>query len=253
MKKVSVIIITKNEEKNIRGCLESVRWADEILLVDAFSGDATVQIAKEFAANIHQKEWEGFANQKAYALSLAKNDWVLSLDADEQISPQLKKEILALSEEEYSAFEILRENYFLNKKITTCGWNKDYQLRLFRKEKTKVTVHKLVHEGFVVEGKIKKLSAPMFHYTTASLEKMIGKINHYSSLHAEQNYANKKKITGLSILLHGVSAFLRPYISLKGYKDGMHGLLISFLNGLTTILNYAKLWELQKNKPREIE
>ncbi|MDP3682459.1 MAG: glycosyltransferase family 2 protein, partial [Ignavibacteria bacterium] len=83
--------------------------------------------------------------------------------------------------------------------------------------------------------------------------KMLWKINHYSSLHAEQNCASKKKITGLSILLHGVSAFLRPYISLKGYKDGMHGLLISFLNGLTTILNYAKLWELQRNKPRETE
>lgn len=251
MKNISVIIIAKNEEKNIRGCLESVRWADEIILVDAFSVDTTLEIAKEFTAKIYQKEWEGFADQKAYALSLAKNDWVLSLDADEQISPQLKEEILALNDETYSAFEIHRENYFLGKKITTCGWDKDYQLRLFRKEKTKVTVDKLVHEGFVVDGKIKKLSAPMFHYTTASLEKMIGKINYYSTLHAEQNAGSNKKITGLSILLHGVSAFLRPYISLKGYKDGMHGLLISFLNGLTTILNYAKLWELQKNKPRE--
>lgn len=253
MKNVSVIIITKNEEKNIRGCLESVRWANEILLVDAFSNDTTVEIAKEFTANIHQKEWEGFANQKAYALNFAKNDWALSLDADEQISPQLKEEILALTDKPYSAFEILRENYFLNKKITTCGWGKDYQLRLFKKDKTEVTVDKLVHEGFVVDGQIKKLSAPMYHYTTASLEKMIGKINYYSSLHAKQNFVSKKKITGLSILLHGVSAFLRPYISLKGYKDGMHGLLISSLNGLTTILNYAKLWELQKNKPRETE
>lgn len=251
MKNISVIIIAKNEEKNIRGCLESVRWADEIIVVDAFSSDATVEIAKEFTTNIHQKEWEGFANQKVYALDLANNEWVLSLDADEQISSQLKDEILALSEEEYSAFEILRENYFLGKKITTCGWDKDYQLRLFRKNKTKVTVDKLVHEGFLVEGGTKKLYAPMYHYTTASLEKMIGKINYYSTLHAEQNSTSKKKITGLSILLHGISAFLRPYISLKGYKDGMHGLLISFLNGLTTILNYAKLWELQKNKPRE--
>jgi len=251
MKNISVIIIAKNEEKNIRGCLESVRWADEIIVVDAFSSDATVEIAKEFTSHIYQKDWEGFANQKAYALGLANNKWVLSLDADEQISPQLKKEILALNDEERSAFEILRENYFLGKKITTCGWDKDYQLRLFRKEKTKVTVDKLVHEGFLVEGEPKKLYAPMYHYTTASLEKMIGKINYYSSLHAEQNIVSKKKITGLSILLHGVSAFLRPYISLRGYKDGMHGLLISFLNGLTTILNYAKLWELQRNKPRE--
>ena len=251
MKNISVIIIAKNEEKNIRACLESVRWADEIIVVDAFSSDATVEIAKEFTSCVYQKEWEGFAKQKAYALTLVHNDWVVSLDADEQVSIQLKEEILAIDEGESSAFEILRENYFLGKKITTCGWDKDYQLRLFRKEKTKVTVDKLVHEGFLVEGEPKKLYAPMYHYTTASLEKMIGKINYYSSLHAEQNIVSKKKITGLSILLHGVSAFLRPYISLKGYKDGMHGLLISFLNGLTTILNYAKLWELQKNKPRE--
>lgn len=251
MKNISVIIIAKNEEKNIRGCLESVNWADEIIVVDAFSSDATVEIAKEFTSCVYQKKWEGFAIQKAYALTLAHNNWVLSLDADEQISIQLKEEILAIDEGESSAFEILRENYFLGKKITTCGWDKDYQLRLFRKEKTKVTVDKLVHEGFLVDGKTKRLSAPMYHYTTVSLEKMIGKINYYSSLHAEENYASKIKITGLSILLHGISAFLRPYVSLKGYKDGMHGLLISFLNGLTTILNYAKLWELQKNKPRE--
>jgi len=253
MKNISVIIITKNEEKNIRGCLESVLWADEIILVDAFSSDATVEIAKEFTEHIFQKEWAGFANQKAYALSLARNEWVLSLDADEQLSSQLSCEIQSLTDENVSAYEILRENYFLNKKITTCGWDKDYQLRLFKKGKTKVTVDKLVHEGFLVDGEIKKLSAPMFHYTTASLEKMIGKINYYSSLHAIENVASKKKITGLTIFLHGVSAFLRPYISLKGYKDGMHGLLISFLNGLTTILNYAKLWELQKNKARNIE
>ncbi|MFA6598488.1 MAG: glycosyltransferase family 2 protein [Ignavibacteriaceae bacterium] len=253
MKNVSVIIITKNEEKNLRGCLESVRWTDEIIVVDAFSSDATVAIAKEFTPAVFQKEWEGFAKQKAYALSLANNEWVLSLDADEQISPQLSEEILSLKEEDFSGYEILRENYFLKKKITTCGWDKDFQLRLFKKDKTKVTVDKLVHEGFLVDGEIKKLTFPVYHFTTASLEKMIGKINYYSSLYAVENYSRKKKITGLSILLHGVSAFLRPYFSLKGYKDGMHGLLISFLNGLTTILNYAKLWELQKNKSRKIE
>lgn len=251
MKNVSVIIITKNEEKNLRGCLESVRWANEIIVVDAFSSDATVAIAKEFTSKIFEKEWEGFAKQKAYALSLANNGWVLSIDADEQISPHLREEILSLNDETVSGYEILRENYFLKKKITTCGWDKDYQLRLFKKEKTKVTVDKLVHEGFLVDGEKKNLTFPMYHFTTASLEKMIGKINYYSSLHAIENSFSEKKITGLSILLHGVSAFLRPYISLKGYKDGMHGLLISFLNGLTTILNYAKLWELQKNKPRE--
>lgn len=251
MKNVSVIIITKNEEKNLRRCLESVRWAEEIIVVDAFSCDSTVAIAQEFTSKIFEKEWEGFAKQKAYALSLATNEWVLSLDADEQISSELKEEILSLTDEEIFGYEILRENYFLNKKITTCGWDKDFQLRLFKKDRTKVTLYKLVHEGFLVEGKLAKLTFPMYHYTTASVEKMITKINYYSSLHAIEHYSRKKKITGLSILLHGVSAFLRPYISLKGYKDGMHGLLISFLNGLTTILNYAKLWELQKNKPKE--
>jgi glycosyltransferase involved in cell wall biosynthesis len=253
MKNVSVIIITKNEEKNIRGCLESVRWADEIIVVDAFSSDATVEMAKEFTPLIYQREWEGFANQKAYALGLANNEWVLSLDADEQLSPQAKEEIFSLNDEDVSGYEILRENYFLQKKITTCGWDKDYQMRLFKKEKATVTTDKLVHEGFIVESKTKKLISPIYHYTTTSLEKMIGKINYYSTLHAVENYSKKKKITGLSILLHGISAFLRPYISLKGYKDGMHGLLISFLNGLTTILNYAKLWELQKNKQEKIE
>jgi len=248
MKNISAIIIAQNEEKIIRRCLESVAWVDELIVVDAFSSDATPEIAKEFTSHFYQNEWSGFANQKAYALGLAKNEWVLSLDADEQISPQLKEEILKIDEHGSNAgFEILRENYFLNKKITTCGWDKDYQLRLFRKSKTSVTIDKLVHEGFVVDGAIKKLSSPMYHYTTASLEKMISKINYYSSLHALEKKDEKKKITRFTILLHGISAFLRPYISLKGYKDGMHGLLISFLNCLTTTQNYAKLWEVKKN------
>ena len=247
MNKISVIIITKDEEKNISDCLKSVEWADEIIVIDAESNDKTVELAKIFTDKIFTKKWEGYVPQKKYALSLASNEWVLSVDADERITPELKNEILNLSPGNFAGYKIRRKNFLLGKEITSCGWGNDYQLRLFKKEKTDLT-DRLVHEGFTVDGKIGKLKNPMLHYTFSSFTEYFNKINYYTSLKAEELVKQKGKIGGWTIFSHTVSAFILFFINKHGFKDGVRGLIISLLHSVSTMLNYIKLWELQNKK-----
>ncbi len=244
MEKISVTIITKDEQQMIEDCLKSVCWADEIIVVDSGSKDATIELAKKYSCRIYVNEWKGFAAQKEYAMSLAKNDWVLSIDADERASCTLKDEIEKNDFSRFDGYFIPRENYFFKKHITTCGWQRDRQLRLFRKSKTKLT-SRLVHEGFEVDGVTGNLKSPIIHFTFNSIEKTISKINSYSTLEAMEKYKSKKNINGKTIFAHGVSSFLRSFISLRGYRDGVHGLMISIIDSMTTFLTYMKMWELQ--------
>ncbi len=155
--KISVTIITGNEEDNIRECLESVKWADEIIVVDSESSDKTVEIAKEYTDKVFIHKWEGYASQKNYALNLATNDWILSIDADERVTPDLAEEMINSSLDQHNGYKIRRENYFIGKKITGCGWGNDYQVRLFKKNRTKLS-NRLVHEGFIVDGSVSRAS-----------------------------------------------------------------------------------------------
>jgi hypothetical protein len=249
--KISVIIITGNEEKNIRDCLKSANWADEIIVVDSESTDSTVQIAKEFTDKIFIHKWEGYASQKSYALNLAKNEWILSLDADERVTKELADEIqnLNLSESKFDAYKIHRENYFIDKKITSCGWGDDYQLRLFKKSKTKLT-DRLVHEGFVVKGNVSQVKNSMIHYSYLNLKDGFKKINEYSTLEANEKYLNKR-VTGLSIVLKPIIAFLQHFVFRKGFTDGKHGLMVSLMHALTKLQVQMKMWELKKDKKYE--
>lgn len=244
MKNISVVIITKNEEDLIEECLKSTSWADEIILVDAESSDKTIEIAQKYTDKIFLNKWKGFSDQKSFAMDLANNEWVFSLDADERVSEELKREIEKLTPADENGFSIPRENYFLKKKITSCGWEKDSQVRLFRKSKTKLT-ERLVHEGFEVNGKVGQLKNTIIHYTFNSIEKTILKINNYSTLQALEKWRDKKNIKSFTIVLHGVSAFFRSFLSLRGYKDGIYGLMISIIHSMTTFLTYMKIWELQ--------
>lgn len=248
--KISVIIITKNEEKNIKECLESVKWADEIILVDSFSTDKTLEIAKNHTDKIFLKEWKGFAEQKKYALNQATNDWILSIDADERVSHQLKEKIESLLKteeiEKYDGFLIKRENYFLGKVIRGCGWGNDFQLRLFRKGKTDLT-KRLVHEGFVVNGPIGKIKEPMLHFSYQSFNDAINKINHYSTLEALEKFS-KKKVNAISILFTPLIYFFQHFIFRFGFIDGIHGFFVSLLHALTKFLVQLKIWELQHKR-----
>jgi glycosyltransferase involved in cell wall biosynthesis len=247
MNKISITVITKNEEKNISECLKSVAWADEIIVIDSESSDRTVELAKKFTDKVSIRKWEGYVPQKRFALSLAANEWVLSLDADERITSELKEEILNLSPGDFSGFKIKRKNFLMNKEITSCGWEKDYQLRLFKKEKTDLD-KRLVHEKFVTEGKFGTLKNPMLHFTFSSFEDYLAKINIYTSLKAQELFKKKKTVGAWTIFSHTVSAFFAFFFIRRGFKDGVYGLIISLLHSVSTMMNYIKLWELQNRK-----
>ncbi len=244
--KISVIIITKNEENNIGDCLESVQWADEIIIVDSESEDNTTEKASHYTQKIFTRKWEGYARQKQYALSLAANEWVLSLDADERVTTELRNEIEAGLDGSCDGYSISRRNYFLGKHITGCGWDNDYQLRLFKKSKTTVT-ERFVHESFKVDGTIGKLNSRIDHYSYRSLREAISKMNNYSTLEARQKYQNKK-VSPVDFILHPASAFLQYFIVRKGYRDGKYGLMVSLLHAMTNMQIYMKIWELRKRE-----
>lgn len=246
MNKVSVTIIAFNEADNIEDCLKSVQWADEIIVVDSGSSDATFEISKKYTDKVFFNKWEGFAKQKSFALSLANNNWVLSLDADERITPELKEEILNSDLSGADGYYIWRKNYFLDKAIKYCGWGSDYQLRLFRKDKTKLT-DRLVHEGFIVDGKTSSLKNKMIHLTHTDLKKTFSKINDYSTLEAEEKY-KRKNINGFTMILYPLIAFIQHYFFRKGFLDGVHGLMVSINHAMTKLQVYMKIWEINKVK-----
>lgn len=247
-RKISVIIITKNEEENITECLESVKWADEIVVVDSGSTDKTLELAGRFTGKIHFNKFTGYAAQKSYALSKAENEWVLSLDADERVTGELKDEILNLVDDKTDGFRIRRKNYFLGKEIKGCGWDNDYQLRLFRKSRTKLT-ERLVHEGFVVNGTVAKLKNPILHYSYRNFHDAMIKINNYSTLEAQEKY-KRKKITAFGILFRPLWDFFQYFVLRKGFRDGVYGLLVSIMHALTKTQTYIKIW-IMRNQDKD--
>jgi glycosyltransferase involved in cell wall biosynthesis len=241
--KISVVIITGNEENNIRDCLKSVTWADEIIVVDFESIDNTVNIAKEFTDKVFVHKWQGYSTQKTYALTLAKNDWILSLDADERVSENLAREILETDLSDHCGYYIKRDNYFLGKLIHGCGWGKDMQLRLFKKSQAKLS-DRLVHEKFIVNGSISKLKNSFSHYSYNNLNDAFYKINKYSTLEANEKAA-KKSVNLITILLGPPFYFLHHFIIRKGFLDGIYGIIISYLHMMTKLQVQLKIWEIR--------
>ncbi len=244
---LSVIIITENEERNIERCLSSVRWADEIVVVDAFSEDRTLEICRRSNAKIVQNAWCGYAAQKQFALDHATCPWVLSLDADEEVTDELRiaiQNILA-SQTPYVGYEINRQSFFLGQRIRHGGWFPDYQLRLFRREKTKI-IQRPVHEGFSVEGRISRLESVVHHYTYRSIQHYLYKMNEYTSLEVMNKLSRKKRqVRWYDFITHPLAVFVRMFILLHGYRDGFRGFLLTFYSSLYNLLIYAKCWEFQ--------
>jgi len=251
MPKISVTIITLNEEELIRDCLESVAWADEIVVVDAQSSDRTVEICREYTDKVIQREWQGFADQKQFALDQCTNEWVLSLDADERVTNELRDEILNILNQNNTAdgYYIARRTYFLNKWIKHCGWYPGYQVRLFKRQKTKVSRVR-VHEGYIVDGRIDTLKNDIIHFSYSSISQSLEKLNRYTSLEALDRM-DQKKVHWYDFILHPMSAFWIKFIAQKGFLDGMHGFLLSWVSTLFKMVLYMKLWRLQRMTPEE--
>ena len=248
--KLSVTIIAGDVEDEIRGCLESVKWVDEIVVVNSMSKDGTAEIAREYTEKVFLKAWEGYAAQKQFALDQATADWVLSLDSDERVTDELRvriKEILA-NDSAYDGYYIPRRSYFLGRWIKHCGWYPAYQLRFFRKAKAKVTDRR-VHEGFVVNGTVGYLSGDLIHYTHPTIHRTLAKINEYSTLEAQEK-VELKRISFLDLLFHPLTAFLHSYFIKQGFRDGVHGLMVSSVHAITEAQKLMKIWEMQ-NVPRK--
>ena len=246
MEEISVTIITLNEEKNIRDCLESVHGlADEVIVVDAFSEDKTFEIACEYTKAVFQREWGGFASQKQFALDKATCPWVLSLDADERLTPELGQAIkrILMDGTQFDGFKIPRRTYFLGKWIRHCGWYPGYQIRLFKRAKTRVS-QSHVHEGFIVDGSIGILKQDIIHYTNPTLEASFEKMMTYSALEALDRL-ERKRVRWYHFIGNPIAVFFNKYIAQRGFLDGIHGLILSLIAAMLKMMLYMRIWERQ--------
>ena len=244
---ISVIIITKNSQLSIKKTLESVTWANEIIVIDSNSSDDTVKICRSFHAVVKKSlNWPGFGAQKNKALSLAKNRWILSIDSDEVVSKNLANEIrrIVRLNPKGSAFNIERINFFCNQQVKYSGWQNDYVIRLFPKKGSAFTKDQ-VHEKIIFEGSLHKIYGPILHYSYRNLDDVTDKIHRYSSAAARDLLYSEKKITLRSALYHSFWAFFKTYFVRFGFLDGKIGLIIAFMNMETTFYKYVKAIELK--------
>ncbi len=240
---LSVIVIARNEEASIGDCLKSVAWADECIVLDGGSTDATVAIAKALGARVAvATDWPGFGPQKNRALALATGDWVLSLDADERVSPALKDEIeAAMRVSGTTVYRMPRASSYCGRTLRHGGWWPDYVIRLFRRGEARFS-EDLVHERLLCTQDVGTLTQPLLHDTYASLEEALDKANRYSTLGAQQAFARGERASLMTALGHGLWAFFRTYVLRRGFLDGGQGLLLAVSNAHATFYRYAKLW-----------
>lgn len=244
---LSVIIITKNEAELIGRCLESVKWADEIIVVDSGSTDDTINICRRYTDKIVVTDWPGFGPQKNRALAMATCDWVLSIDADEELTPALAEEIrTTLTAVTATAYTLPRMSSYCGRFMKYSGWWPDPVLRLFKRETGSFTDAR-VHERVVVNGHVEGLNETLLHHSYRSLDQVLNKVNHYSF---ESALALKKKgrRAGLSTAIsHGLWTFFRTYILKRGFLDGQEGFILAVSNAEGTYYRYLKLMYLNEN------
>ena len=245
MPKLSVTIITRDEAANLAAALDSVAWADEIVVVDSESTDATVEIARRYTSKVLVRAWPGYVAQKNRAAEAASHDWILSLDADERVSPALAAEIQALLRDEPAApgYRVPRVTFHLGRWIRSTDWYPDYQLRLYDRRRARWT-GKLVHESVKADGAVVDLSGELQHYAYRDLSHHLQTMDRYTTLAARQMRDDGRTAGWLDLAVHPPAAFLRNYVLRGGFRDGLAGLVISTLNATYVALKFAKLWEL---------
>jgi len=252
MSKLSVTIVTYNEARNIRHTLESVKWVDEIIVVDSGSADETVRICEEYRAKVFQQGRIGVAKVKNYAIEKATGEWILSLDADEPIESALAEEIREIISlpSSFDGYRIPRRTFFLGKEVKHGGWYPDYNLRLFRKEKGRFE-ERAVHESIKVQGTVGVTKHAIEHYAYPDISIFLAKMNTYSSLAV--NVMAKKGVgfyqtSWMNIVFRPIFTFVYKYFFRLGFLDGKHGLIINLLHSYYVFAKYAKAWEYRKKK-----
>ena len=249
MIKLSSIIIAKDEELNIRKCIESQLLCidDIVVIIDDKSKDSTLTILKEFPQiNFEIKEWIGYSKTKEYALSLTKNDWVFWIDADEAITPELETELNKFknSTPSFNAYQVSRRAYFLGKWIKHSGWYPGYVTRLFNKQFARFSLSE-VHEHLIVEGNIGELNNDLEHYTDPNIFHYYEKFNRYTSLAAAELKTKGKSAKLNDLLLRPFFIFVKMYILKQGFLDGIQGFMLAVFSANYVFTKYSKLWELK--------
>jgi glycosyltransferase involved in cell wall biosynthesis len=241
--RLSAIIIAKNEQANIAECLQSLAFCDELVVVDGGSSDDTVALARAKGAQVvSAPDWRGYGPQKNLALSQAHGDWVLSVDADERVTPALAREIeTAITEAQANGYRMPRLSSFCGREMHHSGWYPDYVLRLFRRDKARFS-DDLVHERVICEGRVGRLTEPLRHRTIVSLEDALSKIDRYSTAGADMLVASGRRVYFLSGIAHGGWTFLRTYFIRAGFLDGPEGFLAARYHAETTFYRYMKAW-----------
>lgn len=246
---ISAVIITYNEAEKIASAIESVRWADEILVVDSESTDRTREIAESLGAKVITQKWLGFSKQKQLAVDEAQNNWVFSLDADEIVSEELKKEILSLknsTKDLADGYKIPRLSFYLDRPVRHGGWYPDWQLRFFNRQKGRWK-DVVIHESVEINGKIEKLKGDLLHYSVENARhhhQMIGE--RYAPLAAQQMFERGRRTSQLKIATVGLTTFLQTYFLKLGFLDGLAGFSIARFAAHHAFLKHLMLWELQQ-------
>jgi len=248
MQSIGIIVITFNESLKIKACLESVKWADEIIVLDSGSIDNTVEICKKYTDKVYVTDWPGFGPQKNRALAYASCDWVLSIDADECVTSELKKEIQNIvSHGEFNVYDIPRLSSFCGKYLNHGGWRPDYVARLFKRESASFS-NDLVHERLIFKSRKGKLRESLMHASIDDLDSMLSKINAYSTAGTQRILDKGKQVGLLSALSHGFWIFFRTYFLRLGFLDGKEGFIMAISAGENTYYRYLKAYYLQNPK-----
>ena len=247
MPRVTVTIITKNEAAHIGAAIDSASWADEIIVVDSGSSDDTVALAAAKGVRVESRTWTGWVDQKNFAASLAANDWIFSLDADERVTPALAQEIKGVlsTDPPNAAYKVPRVTFHLGRWIRTTDFYPDFQTRLYDRRAARWD-GRYVHESVKAIGQVSRLSQELQHYSYDDLSDHLDRINAYSSLAARKMYEQGRRAHIFDLVTQAPAAFLRNYILRRGILDGSAGLVISTVNAYSVFLKFAKLWELQR-------
>ncbi len=245
--KISACVIAGNEERKIGRCLQSLTWCDEIVLIDSFSTDRTVELARQFTDRVYQHEWLGYVGQRNLVREYATHPWILFMDSDEEMSPALRDEILAEFERgpgRVAGYEFPRQVYYLGRWIRHGEWYPDIKLRLFRKDHGR-TEGQEPHDRVVVRGLVKRLRNPIWHYTYDDLSDQLRTVNRFSTITAQQRHVRGKTAGIADITLRPALRFFRGYFLQRGFLDGRHGFAIAVISSFGVFLKYAKQWELR--------
>jgi glycosyltransferase involved in cell wall biosynthesis len=253
--KISACVITFNEERKIRRCLESLSWCDEIVVLDSFSTDRTAEICREFTKHVYQHEWLGYVGQRNLVREMASHPWILFLDSDEEVSPALRDEILAEFEGGGAGcvgYEFPRQVYYLGRWIRHGEWYPDVKLRLFNREFGR-TEGEEPHDRVVVNGAVKRLQNPVWHYTYDDIADHMETLNRFSTISAQQKFVQGSAFHWRDLFLRPPLRFLKGYFLRAGFLDGARGLVIALLSSCGALIKYAKLWELRLKEKRPFQ